>query len=298
MTFYVNPSPATLLWVASQCAAEVVTTERLLGGITACMDLVVLRAGDGAARHVVLRRWENPGSWTDGMIEREAAALCAMEGQGVPAPHLLATDPTGDAAGVRALLMTEQPGKVELAPADPEPWLAQLADTQARIHAVAQTLPTTNNGWFDPESDFGWIDDHGLRRAALAAADAPASAAPPVLVHGDYQHFNVLWTGPQLSGIVDWTMAGIGPRGTDVGHCRLNLAVLYSADTADAYLRHYERAADVAVDATADLRALLCWGPDWKNFIPTQVAGRAPVDLDGMADRVVETIRRTVARLG
>jgi len=47
------------------------------------------------------------------------------------------------------------------------------------------------------------------------------------------------------------------PRGADVGHCRLNLAVLFSVAAADDYLAAYERAADVSVDPAADLRAVL-----------------------------------------
>ncbi len=92
-------------------------------------------------------------------------------------------------------------------------------------------------------------------------------------------------------------MAGRGSRGTDVGHCRLNLAVLFSADAADAYLHHYEQASGVRVEARADLRALLCWNTSWLDFIPNQIAGRAPLNTDGMPGRVIETIRRSLARL-
>ena len=48
----------------------------------------------------------------------------------------------------------------------------------------------------------------------------------------------------RLTGVVDWPHAAVGSRGSDVGHCRLNLAVLFDAETADDYLARYERAAD------------------------------------------------------
>ena len=297
---YVPPSRLALSWVASHCGigADILATQRLVGGITACMDCVTVRADHDAQWRVVLRRWTNLEHCTDGVVEREAAALRAVEGRDVVAPRLLGADPTGARAGVPALLMTEVPGKVVLAPPDMNCWLAELADTQARIHAVACTQLVRSDGWFDPQVDLGWFRDVGLRREALAAANAHLDTAQTVFVHGDYQHFNVLWTATKLSGVVDWTMAGIGPRGTDVGHCRLNLAVLFSADAADAYLHHYEKAAGLTVDPHADLRALLCWAPDWQDFIPTQIAGRTQLDLHGMPERIVETVRRALARLG
>jgi hypothetical protein len=56
----------------------------------------------------------------------------------------------------------------------------------------------------------------------------------------------------------------------------------------------YERAAGVQVDRRADLRALLCFDLEWQRFIPRQVAGRAPLDLPRMPDRVAATIRNTL----
>ena len=93
-------------------------------------------------------------------------------------------------------------------------------------------------------------------------------------------------------------MAATGNRGSDVGHCRLNLAVLFEAETAADYLTMYERAAGVHVDRRADLRALLCFDPEWQRFIPRQVAGRAPLDLAGMPGRVAAAVRSAVDGIG
>lgn len=136
-----------------------------------------------------------------------------------------------------------------------------------------------------------------MRNAAREAASGPL-AGEDVLVHGDYQHFNVLWCRGRLSGVVDWPNAATGNRGSDVGHCRLNLAVLFDARTARDYLTMYERAADVRVDRPADLRALLCFDLGWQQFIPRQVAGRASLDLPGMPDRVATAIRKTLDEIG
>jgi hypothetical protein len=60
----------------------------------------------------------------------------------------------------------------------------------------------------------------------------------------------------------------------------------------------YERAAGVRVDRRADLRALLCFDLEWQRFVPHQVAGRAPLDVAGMPDRVADAIRDALDGIG
>ncbi len=142
-----------------------------------------------------------------------------------------------------------------------------------------------------------WLADSGLREVAREAASGPLGDEE-VLVHGDYQHFNVLWCDGRLTGVVNWPNAATGNRGSDVGHCMLNLAVLFDAGVAGEYLAMYERAAGVRVDRRADLRALLCFDHEWQRFIPRQVAGRAPLDVAGMPGRVAAAIRGALDGLG
>lgn len=300
MSVYEPLTPQALDWVLTACDGTTIqATERLFGGLTAAMDRIVVRDRAGDERPVVLRRWTHPWPATDQAVEREAAALRAVSGHDIGAPELIATDPKGEAAGVHSLLMSEVPGQVLLRPVDLDDWLDQLAERQVRIHQIPASLVAESPGWFseDADIDYDWIDDPGLRREALEAATSREGAEQQVLRHGDYQHFNVLWSGGgDLTGVVDWTEGGIGPRGNDVGHCRLNLAVLFSADAAEHYLDAYEATAGLLVDRNADLRGLLAWQPGWIDFIPAQVAGRADLDLGGMRGRVVETIRRALRR--
>ena len=287
---YEPPTPSILQWVAHHVhpRARVTAVAPLHGGITADMDRISLDAPAGP-RDVVLRRW--PGEdWTEGLVAREAAGLAAVRGHRVPAPRLVAADEDGAETGVRCTLTSALTGQPDLSPADLQAWLGQLATAQAAIHAIPEHPQTRFDGWYDDAVPLDWLTDRGLRDAAREAAAGPP-AGEEVLVHGDYQHFNVLWSGGRLTGVVDWPNAATGNRGSDVGHCRLNLAVLFDARTAADYLVLYERAAGVRVDRRADLRALLCFDPGWQDFIPRQVAGRAPVDLPGMPGRVAAAVR-------
>jgi hypothetical protein len=42
---------------------------------------------------------------------------------------------------------------------------------------------------------------------------------------------------------------------------------------------------------------LLTFGPDWKRFLPIQIDGRAPLDVDGMTSRMEDVLERTLRRL-
>ncbi len=254
-----------------------------------------------------MRRW--PGEdWADGLVAREASALAAVRGSGVPAPELIGADEDGAEAGVRCTLTSALDGEPDLSPVDMRSWVGQLAATQAAIHAVPDDPQTRWDGSDDDGTSspdryglrprpLDWLADGGLRDAARDAASGPL-VEEKVLTHGDYQHFNVLWCDGRLSGVVDWPHAGTGNRGSDVGHCRLNLAVLFGPGAAADYLATYESTAGVAVDRRADLRSLLCFDLEWQHFIPRQVAGRTRLDVAGMPGRVAAAVVDTLNEMG
>jgi aminoglycoside phosphotransferase (APT) family kinase protein len=275
--------------------ARVTSVARLLGGITADMDRITVESPTGL-QDLVLRRW--PGEeWEDRLVAREAAALAAVRHHHVPAPELVAADEDGTEAGVQCTLTTALEGQPDLSPADMHSWLAQLAATHAEIHTVPERPRAQADGWYEDGRPLGWLEDSGLRAAAREAASGPLDVER-VFVHGDYQHFNVLWRNGRLSGVVDWPHAGTGSRGVDVGHCLLNLTVLFGPPAAREYLAAYEDATAVTVDRRAILRALLCFDPEWQRFIPRQVAGRTSVDVAGMPGRVATTVRDTLDGIG
>jgi aminoglycoside phosphotransferase (APT) family kinase protein len=216
----------------------------------------------------------------------------------VPSPRVVGFDDDGSETGTPCTLTTALIGAPDLRPVDFGGWLEQLARTQAEVHSVPGHLTASSDGFYDTDASLEWLSDAGLREEARQAVEAGSSQQQLVLGHGDYQHFNVLWDSGELTGVVDWPNSAMTRRGVDVGHCRLNLAVLFSVQAAEDYLTWHERVAGVSVDPSSDLRAVLNFDPDWQEFIPVQIHGRAHVDAAGMPARVTELVRRIMARIG
>lgn len=297
------PDARTLDWVARAvgAGARVAGGRRLTGGITASMHRLSVQTTRGMRIQVVLRRW-TPGVWGETsdapqIVEHEARVLRRLEATDIPAPRVLAADPSGAAAGVPAILMTRVPGRVDLTPSDPGSWLRQLAAMATRIHAAEVDVEPC--AWRPRDLPVpAWTSSPA---AWQAAADLTRGAVPKHgdrFVHGDYQHFNVLWQRGRLTGVVDWVSACRGPADLDVGHCRLNLAVLYSPEVAAAFLRAYEAEAGRRVDPYWDVRCATEPGfSDWGAFIPVQVGGRAPFDAAGLHQRLDDHLAAALGRM-
>jgi aminoglycoside phosphotransferase (APT) family kinase protein len=287
--------PAQLLaWVAQTLGrgARVVRWRRLTGGLTSIVHRLTVERNGRREEYVL--RWWRPGSgwepWIARAVPRETGILAKLEGSGIPAPRVIGS--TTDAAlGGPAVLMTRLPGQVHLMPRDRERWLRQMAQMLARIHAVALD-GSPFESWLDrsrlsPPPD---ASNAGVWRSAIALVAEERAAARTCFLHRDYQHFNLLWSRERLTGVVDWSEACTGPPEVDVGHCRLNLTVLFSADVADRFRAIHEAESGRRVDGWWDVHALLSYGPSWKQFLPIQIDGRAPLDAEGMTGRMEEVL--------
>jgi aminoglycoside phosphotransferase (APT) family kinase protein len=167
-----------------------------------------------------------------------------------------------------------------------------------RIHDAAIAAPAYDR-WVDP-----WrlavpatASRAGLWRTLARVLREQESSYEPCFIHRDFQHFNLLWSRGRLTGIVDWGSAASGPPDIDAGHCRLNLAVLFSADWAERFRLAYEARTARRIDPWWDLNALASYNDSWPQFIPVQVNGRAQVDVAGMTARVEELLKATLRRL-
>lgn len=290
-----RPSAEALDWVERELGVRVVGLRRMTGGIIAAVHrLTVQHVPSGRRESVVLRQYEHHGE-----VEREAGILRQVGDAGLSAPRLLAASATGaETGGHPSVLMTCLPGRVDLSPADPGRWLEQMADLAVRIHDAGVAAPPFVR----------WIDFHRLTVPATASQPRLWHALARVLtdqerphdrrfLHGDFQHFNVLWSRGRLTGVVDWGFAASGPADIDVGHCSLNLAVLFGADWAQRFRLAYEARAGRRVDPWWELCAVAIYNDSWPRFIPVQVDGRAEVDTAGMTARVEELLQATMRRL-
>jgi aminoglycoside phosphotransferase (APT) family kinase protein len=298
------PPPAeALAWVAQTLGsgARVVGWRRLTGGIASSVHrLTVEYAGRRRRETLVLRRWvpdRDHEQYATGAVASEAAVLTALERSDLPTPRLIGSTTDAAHAGP-AVLMTRVPGRVHLMPRDRERWLQQMAHTLPRIHAL-DIAARPFESWLDlgrlsPPPDASRPD---LWRAAIALVAEDRRPTHTCFIHRDYQHFNLLWSREQLTGVIDWVQASIGPPDIDVGHCRLNLTLLFSADVADRFREMYEAEAGRKLDPWWDVHSLLSYGPDWRRFLPIQIDGRAPLDVDGMTRRMEDVLERTLRRL-
>lgn len=247
---------------------------------------------------MVLRRWvgelreEGPEN-----VRREARVLAGLAATGVPAPRLLAADPDGHGCGDAALLMTRLPGRIQLNPADPERWIGEMATMLARIHDATVAAPKAES-WLDelPLEVPIWTRRPGLWRQAIDLVRGAAPAVESCFIHRDYHQFNLLWTGDRLTGVVDWVEASCGSADIDVAHCRLNLAVLYSAGHAERFRLAYQAITGRAVDRWWDVAGLLVYLPGWGEFLQRQAGPTMKVDFAGMHERVEQVLQAALGR--
>jgi aminoglycoside phosphotransferase (APT) family kinase protein len=296
-----RPNADTRAWVADVVGAgRVVGARRLTGGLTSVVHVVTLEDARGRRERVVLRRYTQPD--VDEMsahIDQEAAILSQLARTTIPAPELIAADAAGEhTGGVPSLVMTRLRGRMDLAPKDPGRFVREMAVRLVEIHDVSVVARLFDRAVV-PAADRipSATTDRPMWERALDLMRSGKAPYVPRFLHRDYQHFNMLWFRGRLTGIADWPFASMGPRETDVGHCRLNLAVLFSAEWAEHFRLAYEAEAGYVTDPWWDIDAIFSFHDVWHEFIPLQVSGRIAVDLDGMCRRVDELLAAALARV-
>ncbi|WP_406369866.1 aminoglycoside phosphotransferase family protein [Streptomyces sp. NBC_01550] len=254
--------PLTLAWVSRhlEVGERVVRTEALHGGITAEMRRLTIGTRDGGTRDLVLRTFvdvEHAEDW----LNREAGALTLLPGTGVPAPGLVAVDPTAAHCEYPSLLMTHLAGRTVLDDEGLETRVPLLARQLVAIHALRPTerpreyvALTTADTVVTPK---------GADAAVWAAAmDVIRKPAPPYegrFLHRDFHPGNVLFDVPpsrpadaRITGVVDWAATSWGPADLDVAHCCTNLALLHGPAWGPRFAEAYEEAGGVLATAASE----------------------------------------------
>jgi aminoglycoside phosphotransferase (APT) family kinase protein len=245
-----------------------VRSVRSLAGGTHARTWLIQTAGP--EREVVVR--EFPAG--DQAAVRETRILTALQGLGGLAPQLLDSNATPAAAEAPWLVISRLPGCADITPGQPAQWARQLGQTLARIHA---TPPQRLTGFPDVLDRPGGAPTalHGPGAALVVSRWELLARAPRVLTHYDFWSGNTLWDHGTLSGVVDWSGAALGPRGFDVGWCRLDLYLLYGEPIAGQFLDSYQAASghvlpspllcDLWAAARSD-RDVETWVPNYRDL--------------------------------
>lgn len=261
----------------------------LHGGISSRIYRISLLGKQGITE-VVFRQFDNE-AWLreePDLARHEAESLRFAMQTGVNTPQLIAFDETGSACGMPSVLMTKLAGAVLLQPPQMRRWLNGLAETLVQIHAVDaveypwEYFTYMNMSLFDTPS---WSRVPELWQRAIDYVKGPRPCCTPCFIHRDYHPANVLWDQGRVSGVVDWVNACRGPAGVDVGHCRVNLAMLFGVQTADAFLTAYQQQAGLLFEYTPywDLVALI----DILFEPPSVYPGWTALGVTGLTDRLM-----------
>jgi aminoglycoside phosphotransferase (APT) family kinase protein len=266
---------------------------RLAGPAAAIRGVVRLAGGQHAdtwrvdtknpATSVVVRRFP----LDDPAPLREQRVLRALDGLGGLAPTPLGGDLDGRWSKYPTSLVSRLDGDPDITPADPTAWARELGRALAAVHAVpteqVAELPSVFDRSGNSEAGLG-----GPLAGKVRSRWSRVLASPEVLTHGDYWSGNVVWRDGRLTGIVDWSGGARGPRGFDLGWCRLDLVLLFDEGIADVFLAAYEAESGQAVD---EMRLWDCWAVArsdegvalWSpNYLPL---GRADLDEDELRRR-------------
>ena len=215
----------------------------------------------------------------DDAVRLEVRVLSAVAGLSDLAPRLVAADAEGEVSGCPLIVTTLLPGRASIIPDRPREFARQLGDALARIHSLA-------------------VDTELPELFAEPPADSPTHSIwrqlrdePRVLSHNDFWSGNTVWLQGRLTGIVDWSGAGLAPRGYDLAWCRQDLVFLYNETIADVFTGAYDAAfgsptLDVALwDCFAALKAyprVETWAPNYEDL------GRTDLDDVELRRRLTE----------
>ncbi|WP_405412478.1 phosphotransferase family protein [Streptomyces decoyicus] len=306
--------PLTLAWVSRhlEVGERIVRTEALHGGITAEMRRLTIGRPDGGTRDLVLRTFVNVEHAED-WLNREAGALTLLTGTGVPAPGLVAVDPTAAHCEYPALLMTHLAGRTVLDDVGLETRVPLLARQLVAIHALRPA--ERPRGYVALTTADTVVTPKGADAAAWAAAidviRRPAPRYEGRFLHRDFQPGNVLFDVPpsrpadaRIAGVVDWAATSWGPADLDVAHCSVNLALLHGPAWGLRFPEVYEEAGGVLAAAASErlywqVRDALALSEEVQLVSqPWREAGRAELTTRAVEERLDAYVTALMDALG
>ncbi len=255
----------------------------LLGATSSALYQIRIQK-DKANYSLVLRLFTNREWLTHhpDLAKHEAESLQLVQKLSISTPELVAYDESGEYGGYPAVLMSKCEGAINLHPINFFEWVAGMAHTLSQIHTLHN--PSFEWTYFPYHEHESLIPPHwSSYQQEWERAIHYVSKRNPIeneryFIHRDYHPVNLLWKNNRISAVVDWVNACLGPRGIDVGHCRLNLALLYGTEVADQFLQSYlERNDSFQYDPYWDLKGLFDTLPGpprvYEGWLDYQVKG-------------------------
>ena len=228
----------------------------LEGDFSNSTHLVDARTFDGSLFQVVVRRYAIFGNYDRGeKARREFRTLQLLKDHGSPVPEPLYLDDDGTLLGSPGIVTRYVPGRLIMSQPYPAEWTEILAKTLAGIHTIP--IDVTNTPflldanrealWFLESKDS--IPGHmSAYPKGMAVWEAMLEYLPklikvkPSLVHIDYWPGNILWNNGTISAVVDWEEAAQGDPNIDVAYCRMDMFLTGMGESADMFLKTYEKA--------------------------------------------------------
>ena len=273
-------------WVQQKLGVAVHSMKRLPGSTSSLLYEVKT-----ANSTVVLRQYDNK-EWLreePDLVQHEAASLQKASAGNLSSPTLLGFDKTGDASGFSSILMSKVEGEVVIEPDDIHTWADELAKTLVGIHQVEASGFPWKYAPYTKLKDVKfpkWTKIPAVWKVTFDRLHGGVPEFHETFIHRDFHPTNVLWKNNKVSGIVDWPNACSGPAGIDVGHCRVNLALLHSVEVADLFLKAYEEQAEISFtyDSYWDIVSAF----DFLDGAPVVYPGWEAFGVTGLTDGMME----------
>ena len=262
--------------------ARLIGSRAFAGGLSSEMILVDAERDDGERLRFVVRHAR--GDRGSIPMAAEYQLLGAVWARGLPVPEPLHFDESG--------LLSEQPymalgyieGEPRFTDEDPLGVAEGLADLLAAVHGVDGAddafafLPERSETVTAVLERRVSVDDSIGEGRILDALRAHWPPGPPMrssLLHCDVWLGNVLWSGPDVVGVIDWENAHVGDPLADLAIVRLECAWSFGREAVDALTDRYASRTGVDLGQLAiwDLAAarrpageMSRWAGDWGSF--------------------------------
>ncbi|GHE15452.1 hypothetical protein GCM10010339_90210 [Streptomyces alanosinicus] len=182
-------------------------------------------------------------------------------GTGVPAPGLVAVDPTAAHCECPSLLMTHVPGRTVLDDEGVQTRVPVPARQRGAIHALRPAERSRRYVAWTTADTVVTLEsaDAAVWAAAIDVIRRPEPPYEGRFLHRDFQPGNVLFdvpppspAGARITGVVDWAGASWGPADLDVAHCCTHLALLPGPAWGLRFAEAYEEAGGVLAEVASE----------------------------------------------